>query len=72
MVYLILSIRRKELVSLVFKSGIKAVCSEAHKIAGWLLDYFPQESLDKIESLKRSGKLNAELPPRPPSMVQSF
>lgn len=53
----------------VLKSGIKAVCS-AHKIASWLLDYFPQESLDKIESLKRSGKLNAELPPRPPSMVQ--
>lgn len=41
------------------------------KIAGWLMEYFAQESLDKIQSLQRTNRLIAEPPPKAPSNIQS-
>jgi len=40
------------------------------KIAEWLMDFFAQESLDKIQSLQRTNRLIAEPPPKAPSDVQ--
>lgn len=40
------------------------------KIAQWLMEFFAQESLDKIQSLQQTNRLIAEPPPKAPTNIQ--